>query len=84
MIFWDHLLQAQHPNTVEVRQKWMNKELLSKPRHQKEACRWWRQGQVKCEGERAIVGAVRDQVRKAKAVTEFNLDRDIRAARKFP
>lgn len=38
-----------HPNTVEIRQKWMNKELLSKPKHKKEAYGCWRQGQVTCE-----------------------------------
>ena len=48
----------------------MNKELLDKLKHNKEAYRGWKQGQVAWEEYRAIVQAARDQVRKAKALIE--------------
>ena len=59
-----------HPNKEEVRQKhqeaWMNKELLDKLIHKKEAYRGWKQGQVAWAEYREIVQAARDQVRKLK------------------
>jgi len=56
----------------------MNKELLDKVKHQKEVYRGWKQGQVAWEEHREIVQAPRDQVRKAKALTELNLARDVK------
>ena len=57
----------------------MNKELLDKLKHKKEAYRGWKQGQVAWEEYREIVRAARDQVRKAK---ELNLARDIKGNKK--
>lgn len=45
--------------------------------HKKEAYKGWKQGQVTWEEYREIVWSARDQMRKAKAWTELNLDRDI-------
>jgi len=44
----------------------MNKELLAKLKHKKEAYRGWKQGKVAWEEYREIVQTTRDQVRKAK------------------
>ncbi|GAB0177396.1 mitochondrial enolase superfamily member 1 [Grus japonensis] len=59
----------------------MNKELLDKLKHKKEAYRGWKQGQVAWEEYREIVRAARDQVRKAKALIELNLARDTKGNR---
>jgi len=56
----------------------MNKELLDKIKHKKEAYRGWQQGQVAWEEHREVVRAARDQVRKAKPLMELNLARDIK------
>ena len=78
LIFKDHLLQAQE-RCIPTKRKsgknarrpaWMNKELLDKLKHKKEAYRGWKQGQVAWEEYREIVQAARDQVRKAKALIE--------------
>ena len=60
----------------------MNKELLDKVKHKKKAYREWKQGQVTCQEHRKIVQAASQQVRKAKALIELNLDRDIRGNKK--
>ncbi|GAB0178229.1 mitochondrial enolase superfamily member 1 [Grus japonensis] len=60
----------------------MKKELLDKLKHKKEAYRGWKQGQVAWEEYREIVRAARDQVRKAKVLTELNLARDIKGNKK--
>ncbi|GAB0183728.1 mitochondrial enolase superfamily member 1 [Grus japonensis] len=60
----------------------MNKELLGKVKHKKEAYRGWKQGQVAWEEYREIVWAARDQVRKAKALIELNLARDVKDNKK--
>ncbi|GAB0185450.1 hypothetical protein GRJ2_001010300 [Grus japonensis] len=60
----------------------MNKELLGKLQHKKETYRGWKQGQVAWEEYREIVRAARDQVRKAKALIELNLARDIKGNKK--
>ncbi|KAK4807184.1 hypothetical protein QYF61_024304 [Mycteria americana] len=60
----------------------MNKELLAKLKHKKEAYRGWKQGQVAWEEYREIVQAARDQVRKAKAQMELNLARDVKGNKK--
>ena len=60
----------------------MNRELLAKLEHKKEAYRGWKQGQVAWEEYREIVRAARDQVRKAKALLELNLAGTSRATRK--
>ncbi|GAB0188244.1 mitochondrial enolase superfamily member 1 [Grus japonensis] len=60
----------------------MNKELLGRLKHKKEAYRGWKQGQVAWEEYREIVQAARDQVRKAKALIEFNLARDVKGNKK--
>lgn len=44
-----------HPTKEEVGQKQMNKVLLAKPEHKKEAYREWNQGQENCEEYRGIV-----------------------------
>ncbi|GAB0203155.1 mitochondrial enolase superfamily member 1 [Grus japonensis] len=60
----------------------MNKELLGKVKQKKEACRGWKQGQVAWEEYRETVRAARDQVRKAKALIEISLARDIKGNKK--
>jgi len=60
----------------------MNKELLDKLKCKNEAYGGWKQGQVAWEEYRDIVQAARDQVRKAKALTELNLSRDIKGNKK--
>jgi len=56
----------------------MNKELLAKLKQKKEAYRGWKQGQAAWEEYREIVRVAREQVRKAKALTELNLVRDVK------
>ncbi|KFW07543.1 hypothetical protein N327_05512, partial [Fulmarus glacialis] len=90
LIFRDHLLQAQEQRISTKRNSgknarrpaWMNKELLDTLKHRKEAYRGWKQGQVAWEEYREIVRAARDQVRKAKALIELNLARDIKGNKK--
>ncbi|GAB0209084.1 mitochondrial enolase superfamily member 1 [Grus japonensis] len=60
----------------------MNKELLGKVKQRKEAYRGWKQGQVAWEEYRETVRAARDQDRKAKALTELNLARDVKDNKK--
>ncbi|GAB0202809.1 mitochondrial enolase superfamily member 1 [Grus japonensis] len=55
---------------------------LDKLKHKKEAYRGWKQGQAAWEEYREIVRAARDQVRKAKALIELNLARDIKGNKK--
>ncbi|GAB0190102.1 mitochondrial enolase superfamily member 1 [Grus japonensis] len=77
-----------HPNKEEVRQKhqeappWLNKELLGKVKHKKEAYRGWKQGQVAWEEYRETVRAAREQVRKAKALIEISLARAVKDNKK--
>ncbi|KFW71682.1 hypothetical protein AS28_14104, partial [Pygoscelis adeliae] len=90
VLFKDHLLQPQEQCVPTKRKSgknarrpaWMNKELLDKLKHKKEAYRGWKQGQVAWEEYREIVRAARDQVRKAKALTELNLARDVKGNKK--
>ncbi|GAB0203579.1 mitochondrial enolase superfamily member 1 [Grus japonensis] len=56
----------------------MNKELLGKVKQKKEACRGWKQGQVAWEEYRETIRAARDQVRKAKALIEISLAREVK------
>lgn len=44
----------------------MNKELLNKLKHRKEAYGGWKQGQLACEEYREVVQTARDWVRKVK------------------
>ncbi|GAB0183916.1 mitochondrial enolase superfamily member 1 [Grus japonensis] len=90
LIFKGHLLQAQE-RCIPTKRKsskntkrppWMNKELLGKVKQKKEAYRGWKQGQVPWEEYRETVQAARDQVRKAKALVEINLARDVKVNRK--
>ncbi|GAB0179082.1 hypothetical protein GRJ2_000373500 [Grus japonensis] len=60
----------------------MNKELLGKVKHKKEAYRGWKQGQVAWKEYRETVRAAREQVRKAKALIELNLARDVKHNKK--
>jgi len=60
----------------------MNKELLAKLKQKKEAYRGWKQGQVACEEYREIVQVAREQFKKAKALTELNLTRDVKGNKK--
>jgi len=60
----------------------MNNELLDKLRHKREAYKRWKQGQVAWEEYRNIVWASRNEARKAKAQTEFNLSRDVKVNKK--
>ena len=54
----------------------------TKSNTKKEAYRGWKQGQVAWEEYREIVRAARDQVRKAKALIEVNLARDVKGNKK--
>ncbi|GAB0176751.1 mitochondrial enolase superfamily member 1 [Grus japonensis] len=60
----------------------MNKELLGKVKQKKEAYRGWKQGQVAWEEYREAVRAAREQVRKAKALIEISLARDVKGNKK--
>ncbi|GAB0185862.1 mitochondrial enolase superfamily member 1 [Grus japonensis] len=60
----------------------MNKELLGKVKQKKEAYREWKQGQVAWEKYRETVRAAGDQVRKAKALIEISLARDVKDNKK--
>ncbi|GAB0207445.1 mitochondrial enolase superfamily member 1 [Grus japonensis] len=60
----------------------MKKELLGKVKHKKEAYREWKQGKVAWEEYRETVRAAREQVRKAKALIELNLARDVKDNKK--
>ncbi|GAB0193475.1 mitochondrial enolase superfamily member 1 [Grus japonensis] len=60
----------------------MNKELLGKVKLKKEAYRGWKQGQVAWEEYRETVRAARDQVRKAKALIEISLAREVKDKKK--
>jgi len=90
LIFKDQLLQARDRSVPTKRRSgknvrrpaWMNKELLDKLRHKKEAYREWKQEQVAWEEYRDIVQAARDQVRKDKALIELNLARDVKGNKK--
>ncbi|KAM9598579.1 uncharacterized protein ACIBXB_004267 [Morphnus guianensis] len=90
LIFKDHLLQAQE-QCIPAKKKsgknarrsaWMNKELLDKRKHKKEAYRGWKQGQIAWGEYREIVRAARDRVRKAKALIELNLARGVKGNKK--
>ncbi|KFV06959.1 hypothetical protein N340_13909, partial [Tauraco erythrolophus] len=90
LIFKDHLLQAQE-RCISTKRKsgrntrrpaWMNKELLDQLGHKKKAYREWKQGRVAWEEYRGIVRATRDQVKKAKALIELNLARNIKGNKK--
>ncbi|KFZ63181.1 hypothetical protein N338_13267, partial [Podiceps cristatus] len=86
LIFKGHLLQAQERCIPRKRKSgknarrsaWMNKELLDELKQKKEAYRGWKQGQVAWEEYREIVQAAREQVRKANALIELNLARDVK------
>ncbi|GAB0186968.1 mitochondrial enolase superfamily member 1 [Grus japonensis] len=86
LIFKGHLLQAQEQCIPTKRKSskntrrppWMNKELLGKVKQKKVAYRGWQQGQVAWEEYRETVRAARDQVRKAKALIEISLARDVK------
>ncbi|GAB0203750.1 hypothetical protein GRJ2_002840600 [Grus japonensis] len=90
LIFKGCLLQAQE-RCIPTKRKsskntkrppWMNKVLLGKVKHKKEAYRGWKQGQVAWEEYRETVRAARAQVRKAKAQIELNLARDVKDKKK--
>jgi len=89
-VFKDHLLQAQKqclPNKTKSgrnsrRPTWMNKELLAKLKQKNEAYRGWKQGQAFWEKYREIILVAREQVRKAKALTELNLAREVKGNKK--
>ncbi|GAB0181454.1 hypothetical protein GRJ2_000610700 [Grus japonensis] len=90
LVFKDHLLQAQEQCIPAKRKSgkntrrpaWINKELLDKLQHKREAYRGWNQGQVAWEEYRETVQAARDQVRKGKVLIELNLVRDIKGNKK--
>ncbi|GAB0206749.1 hypothetical protein GRJ2_003140500 [Grus japonensis] len=90
LIFKGHLLQAQErciptkrkSSKSTKRPPWMNKELLDKVKQKKEAYRGWKQGQVAWEEYRETVRAARDQVRKAKALIQISLARDVKDNKK--
>ncbi|GAB0180313.1 hypothetical protein GRJ2_000496600 [Grus japonensis] len=90
LVFKGHLLQAQE-RCIPTKRKsdknarrpaWMNRKFLDKLRHKQEAYRGWKQGRGAWEEYREIVRAARDQVRKAKALIELNLARDIKGNKK--
>ena len=58
----------------------MNKELLGKLKHKKEANGGWKQGHVGWQVHREIVQAARDQVRRAKALDRIKSDQGLSRA----
>ncbi|GAB0195030.1 mitochondrial enolase superfamily member 1 [Grus japonensis] len=90
LIFKGHLLQAQErcvptkrkSSKSTKRHPWMNKELLGKVKQKKEAFREWKRGRTAWEEYRETVRAARDQVRKAKALIEISLARDVKDDKK--
>ncbi|GAB0195035.1 hypothetical protein GRJ2_001968800 [Grus japonensis] len=90
LIFKGHLLQAQErcvptkrkSSKSTKRHPWMNKELLGKVKQKKIAFRGWKQGCTAWEEYRETVRAARDQVRKAKALIEISLARDVKDDKK--
>ncbi|GAB0199980.1 mitochondrial enolase superfamily member 1 [Grus japonensis] len=90
LIFKGHLLQAQERCIPTKRKSGknsrrparMNKELLGKVKHKKEAYRGWKQGQVAWEKYRETVRAARDEVRKTKALIELNVAKDVKGNKK--
>lgn len=60
----------------------MNKEVLAKLRHKKEARRGWKQGQGTWEEYRDSVRVSRDEVRKAQVLKELNLAKVVRDKKK--
>ncbi|GAB0210350.1 mitochondrial enolase superfamily member 1 [Grus japonensis] len=90
LVFKGHLLQAQERCSPTKRKSGkstkrpprMNKELLGKVKQKKVAYRGWKQGQVAWEEYRETVRAAREQVRKAKALTEISLARDVKDNKK--
>ncbi|MCQ4179430.1 hypothetical protein FK518_28165, partial [Klebsiella pneumoniae] len=60
----------------------MSKELLDQLKVKKEAYRGWKRRQVAWEDYKEAVRVARDRVRKAKALTELNLARDIKSNKK--
>ncbi|GAB0182454.1 mitochondrial enolase superfamily member 1 [Grus japonensis] len=91
LVFKGHLPQAQEQCIPTKRKSskntkrppWMNKELLGKVKQKKEAYRGWKQGQVAWEEYRETVRAAREQVRKAKALIETTLARDVKDKKSF-
>ncbi|GAB0185376.1 hypothetical protein GRJ2_001002900 [Grus japonensis] len=90
LVFKGHLLRAQE-RCIPAKRKsgknarrppWMNKELLDKLKSKKKAYRGWKQGQVAWEEYRETVRAARDWARKAKALIELNLARDVKGNKK--
>ncbi|RMC06381.1 hypothetical protein DUI87_15814 [Hirundo rustica rustica] len=90
LMFKDHLFQAQE-QCIPTKRKtgknsrgpvMMNKELLDKLKHRNKAFRGWQQGQLAWEEYREILQAARDQVRKAKALIELNLARDVKSKKR--
>ncbi|TRZ21855.1 hypothetical protein HGM15179_005259 [Zosterops borbonicus] len=75
--------RGSQAKTSGKRPVWMNKELLDKLKHKKETYaspteKGGKQGQIAREEDRELVQAARDQVRKAKALIQFYLARDIK------
>ncbi|GAB0209787.1 mitochondrial enolase superfamily member 1 [Grus japonensis] len=76
-----------HPNKEEVRQKHQEAPVdeqgaPGQSEKKKEAYRGWKQGKVAWEEYRETLRAARDQVRKAKALIELNLARDVKDNKK--
>ncbi|GAB0200720.1 hypothetical protein GRJ2_002537500 [Grus japonensis] len=74
-----------HPSKGEVRQKHLEAytDEQGAPGQTQTGDLWrWKQGQVTWEEYRETVRAARDQVRKAKALIELNLARDIKGNKK--
>ncbi|PKU47574.1 hypothetical protein llap_2118 [Limosa lapponica baueri] len=76
-------LRVFHPNEYEVRQKyqeaytWMNKMLLAKPKHKKEAYIGYPSA-VTLKEYRNIVQASQEKLRKTKAQMELNAVRNVK------
>ncbi|KFV15589.1 hypothetical protein N340_14112, partial [Tauraco erythrolophus] len=88
--FKEHLLQAQQ-RCIPMKNKsgkktrkpaWLSKELLDQLKMKRLAYRGWKRRQIAWEEYREAVRVTRDQVRKAKALKELNLARDIKSNKK--
>jgi len=60
----------------------MSKELLEEFRQKRKVCGIWKEGQATWEEYRNVVRGRRDATRKAKALLELNLARDVRNNKK--
>ena len=60
----------------------MSKELTDKLKGKKNIHEQWKKGLSTCKEDRKVVSACRDATRKAKALSEFNLEKEVKDKKK--